>query len=150
MTSQNTPLESKVEAKCFVESLHDSRWNSPNPGTNSLNRNRSNLFCLSLGIGTKPGCFRGEFDLKGVDAGDIRGDWYNRHHPTPEATGRGVGAIVAHDDGGAPFVRLSSHDRVEAHKTNLPAEHRNQTLSPTVTSQSAASSASSQDTKASS
>jgi len=68
----------------------------------------------------------------------------------PEATGCGVGAIVAYDDSWAPFVRLSSDNRVEVHKTNLTAKHQTQVLSPTVTSQTAASSASSQDKKASS
>lgn len=142
--------EGEVEAKGFVDLFHEIGRYSSDAGTYSLNGHRTNLFGLSLGLGAQPGCLCRELDLEGVHLTDVRCDWDHGDDPPAQAGRRGVGSVVTDDDCRPAHICLGTDDGVEVHKSYLAAQHWAQRLSPTVMSQSAAFSDSSQDAKASS
>jgi hypothetical protein len=60
-----------MEAECLVETRHGLGGDGAKPGAKTLDRNRSNLLCLGLGVLAKASIGSSKEHLEGVDPGNV-------------------------------------------------------------------------------
>lgn len=104
-------LQLKVQSKSVVELGHEVGGGASDRLADSLNRDRADLLGLGFRIHADADVVCRQQHLEWEDAGDAAGDWHDRDHPSSEADGRDVDAIVTDDDGGPTFVGLSCEVR---------------------------------------
>ncbi len=143
------PSEREMEAQCFVQRCGLRGIQLSDPGTDSSHGNRPNLLGLCLRITIKTAIAGREHHLERVHPLRVRGDRNDGHHASPEATGRRVRTIVAHDHGWPSLVRLGTANGIEIDPTNLTTPHQ-PTPSATAASQRLLSSLASHSVHASS
>lgn len=100
-----SPSEREVDPKGLVEFSEIGAPQGSDPVTHPLDGNGPHLFRLGLGVPRQPSRLGGQKHLEGVDPLDVRGHRHDSHHAAVEATGRGVGTVVADDHAGPTLGR---------------------------------------------
>ena len=113
-----------MEAQCVVDLQHQMGRDSADHRTNSLQRDRPDLFGLGLGVLVDARLIGGEEHLKGEDPRDVAGDGYHRDDSLTQTGCRRVGAVIAHEDRWPTFVGLTCECWVKVGQPDLTAQHQ--------------------------
>lgn len=136
-----------MQPEHFIQLGDQTGGKAPDHRADAVDRYRSDLFGLGLGIQADADLIRGEKHLKRKDPRGITGDGDDRYHASPESSGDSVGAVVADDDRRTTLVGLPRPCGLQIDQPDLAAEHYF-TPSATVTAQASASPASSHSCQA--
>ena len=95
-----------MESQGVVERSEEWRRDAADELPHSLDRNRSNLFRLSLRVPAEPALLAGEEDLKWIDPLHVRSDGHDGHNPPAQTLRCCIGTVVADDDRGPTLAGL--------------------------------------------
>jgi hypothetical protein len=128
-----------MQSKRLVNQCDQLGRKHSDPSSNALERNRSNLFGLSLRIPLESADLGRQKHLERIYAISVRRHGYNGHDPAAEAFRSRIRPVITHDHCRTPLIRLRTPGRIQVDNANFPPSHAYGSPSPTVDSQSASS-----------